>query len=258
MGILSNQFGFEIDETTVKGPRPRWRTAYPGENLYNRLDAIRSLLSAVHPFGAGAGYSGTTAGRWSKGLCLIAPAHPHPPPAIFDWMRRRLSLPMVKPVGARDDAIAFEVAPGSYELTASADGYESNTRTVVVAAGDSVWASIGLMPVAAESDSELEEEASETDSSDPTDIEPDPNSDDATEQAGTDDSLDSASGNPADTGDQSIPRDEEPSDANLPADPVSPVEDEGCSHTGSQNLLMALLGVLWMLRRSSKQDYRLS
>ena len=152
---------------------------------------------------------------------------------------------------------SFEVAPGSYELTASADGYESNTRTVVVAAGDSVWASIGLMPVAAESDSELEEEASETDSSDPTDIEPDPNSDDATEQAGTDDSLDSASGNPADTGDQTIPRDEEPSDANLPADPVSPVEDEGCSQTGSQNLLMAVLGVLWMLRRSSKQDYRL-
>ena len=173
-------------------------------------------------------------------------------------MQRRLSLPMVKAGRRASDAYwSFEVAPGSYELTASADGYESNTRTVVVAAGDSIWASIGLMPVAAESDSELEEEVSETDSADPT-----------------------------------RHRTETPMMQLSKREPMIhlilhrvtrriPVtkpylgmkslrmptyrqtqsrrlRDEGCSQTGSQNLLMALLGVLWMLRRSSKQDYRLS
>ena len=86
----------------------------------------------------------------------------------------------------------------------------------------------------------------------------DETSEDTTEEEGSDDSLDSSSGSPVDSGDQSIPRDEEPSDANLPADPGLPAEDEGCSQTGSQNLLMALLGALWILRRSTRQDCPLS
>ncbi|HQP33951.1 MAG TPA: N-acetylmuramoyl-L-alanine amidase [Polyangiaceae bacterium] len=41
---------------------------------------------------------------------------------------------------------AFELAPGTYTATATADGYEPNSSTRDVVAGQEVWGSIGLKP----------------------------------------------------------------------------------------------------------------
>lgn len=41
---------------------------------------------------------------------------------------------------------AFEIAPGTYTATATADGYEPNSSTRDVVAGQEVWGSIGLKP----------------------------------------------------------------------------------------------------------------
>ncbi len=275
IAALSAQFGFEIDASTVKGHQdhPGASTACPGENLHNRLDAIRSLAAGGVPDDQGPSDPvEPTGGAVVQGVVFDGSVTSTPSATgnlRLDGATIVSSDGESRSARESDAYWSFEVVPGSYEITASADGYESSTRTVVVVAGDSVWASIGLMPVAAEPEPDSEEEGPETDSADPTDVEQEPDSEtepededetseDTTEEEGSDDSLDSSSGSPVDSGDQSIPRDEEPSDANLPADPGLPAEDEGCSQTGSQNLLMALLGALWILRRSTRQDCPLS
>lgn len=43
----------------------------------------------------------------------------------------------------------FDVAPGTYTLTATATGYQAGTKTATVTAGGTTWASIGLDPVGA-------------------------------------------------------------------------------------------------------------
>lgn len=52
--------------------------------------------------------------------------------------------------GVRDgDAYwAFTLAPGSYRITARREGYEDATREVSAGSGETVWASIGLRPLA--------------------------------------------------------------------------------------------------------------
>lgn len=46
----------------------------------------------------------------------------------------------------------FELEPGTYTVTASAEGYEPASTTRTVGAGDEVWGSIGLVPATAMSD----------------------------------------------------------------------------------------------------------
>ena len=76
VGILSNQFGFEIDETTVKGHQDHAgaSTACPVKIYTTVSMPFVASRSAVHPIrGRGRIQRSPAAGQWFKGLCLIAP-----------------------------------------------------------------------------------------------------------------------------------------------------------------------------------------
>jgi len=236
VAVLSGQFGFAIDATTVKGHRDHAgaSTSCPGENLHARLDDIRSVAAGgtvdVIP-----DTTETSGGAVVQGVVYDASITPSPSAdgnVRLDAATISSSDGETRQARSSDAFWSFEVAPGTYEVTASADGYESGSRTVVLVAGDSIWASIGLVPVEVQeqpdSEEESEDEVVDEESSGPTTIS-------------------------QDADDESIPHDEAPSDANMPADPEGTLEDEGCSQTGSQHGLMVLLGLLWCLRLRARR-----
>ena len=253
VAVLSGQFSFGIDEDSVKGHRDHASasTSCPGENLHSRLDDIRNLAAGgVTNPGDGSDPSDPSepdGGSIVQGVVFDASLTATP---SEEGNLRLDGATIVSSDGeslyAREsDAFwSFELAPGSYEITASAEGYVTSSRTVVLEAGDSMWASIGLFPVSSEQDEDSETNNDSTDGV---------NDDGEGQYTGP--FLESSPGRLVEGGAQSIPQDEEPSDANLPTDPEQPEEDGGCSQTGSQNLLMGLLGGLWLVRRRSRIKY---
>jgi MYXO-CTERM domain-containing protein len=147
IGTAALTFGISISSATVMGHRdnPGQSTACPGDNVHGQLDAIRAAATG----GGVLPEPEPTTGR-ARGTVWDL--------SITDQVSESSALG-ARIVGATvtidgesetlsaDDTLwTFDLAPGTYTVSASADGFTTATREVTVTAGNDQWASIGLSP----------------------------------------------------------------------------------------------------------------
>ena len=126
----------------------------PSESSFLRSTAGRDKIAAGIAAGVcsyyGVSCSGTTppSKGWIKGVVYKSPN-----------LTDRISGAAVKlntgqtATSASNGAWSFQVAPGSYTVTASKAGYKTGTSKGTVTAGTETWASVGLTPATAKPDS---------------------------------------------------------------------------------------------------------
>lgn len=230
VGALRDHFDFEINEDTVKGHRDHAgaSTSCPGDNLHSRLGDIRGIAALG---GSGGGSSSTQSGGGATVQGVVYDLSMTSLPS--DAGNIRLDFAVVEVSGGESRAArssdaywAFDLSPGTYQVTASAAGYEAGSRMVTLVAGDALWASIGLMPLL------------ECDTSTPVVDGVD---------AGDDEQSDAQIEEPACV--TSVELDNTDAGVSERPEREEPAEEEGCSQTGLPDSLRVLLMCLWWLRR---------
>lgn len=152
IGLISEYYGITVDETHVKGHRDHdgASTSCPGNHLYDELATLRAIATGdtIPTVDADAGPSslGQIFGVvWDLSLADNA----------ADSDDARLTDAVVSCSCGEEVSVtgsgaswSFELPAGTYTFTASAPGYENAQAAVTVIAGEDVWNSFGLLPIA--------------------------------------------------------------------------------------------------------------
>jgi uncharacterized protein (TIGR03382 family) len=147
LGWLNDNYGIPLTRSYIKGHRQYASTSCPGDRLYGQLDDLvaRANGDPGQDPGGDPGQDPTT------GTMLGV---------VFEDqgvgtanMTIRLPGATVQVSGgggatarAGDALWTLDLPPGTYTVTASADGYQNNSRTCSVFAGTETWCSVGLVP----------------------------------------------------------------------------------------------------------------
>ncbi|MBN2362240.1 MAG: N-acetylmuramoyl-L-alanine amidase [Deltaproteobacteria bacterium] len=152
IGLVARRYGIAVSSSTVMGHRdfPGQSTACPGSFLYARMADLRSIAINGSTTTEPAPTKGTIKGVvWDKSV-TAGPS---------DTGNVRITNATVKlssgaqtTVRAEDAYWYFEIAAGTYTVTATAPEYQQVSREVQVTAGNDVWASLGMTPAPQTSD----------------------------------------------------------------------------------------------------------
>jgi hypothetical protein len=136
---MNDRYSIPLNRTRIKGHRQYGGTSCPGNRLYGQLDDLVSRARNDPGQDPAQGIL--------KGVVFEDKG------SGTDDMSKRIPGAKVQVSGggsatARDgDAVwSLSLPPGSYTVTASADGYKDASRTCSVQAGTEVWCSVGLKP----------------------------------------------------------------------------------------------------------------
>lgn len=145
IGKLATHYGITVSPSTVMGHRdnPGASTSCPGNNLHAHMGQLREI--------AANGTSTPTTGRVQGVIWDLSITSDHA--QSMELGARIPGATVTASDGttatARDgDAYwALDLAPGTYTLTATADGFAPASREIQIAAGGAGWSSMGVAPV---------------------------------------------------------------------------------------------------------------
>lgn len=150
---LHDNYGIPMNRSYIKGHREYGGTSCPGDRLYSQLDDLVARANG----NPGQDPGGDPGSDPSVGS-LLGVVFEDQGVGTAD-MSKRLPGATVQISGAgsataRDgDAYwSFSLPPGTYTVTASADGHQAASRTCSVQAGAESWCSVGLFPDGSGSD----------------------------------------------------------------------------------------------------------
>lgn len=147
IGRIAAHYGIAINTNNVIGHRdnPDQSTSCPGDGLHTKLGQLRSIAA-----GGGTPVAGT--GKL-QGVVWDLSVTTDASQSEATGARRPGATLSVTGGGtttarAGDSYWSFDLAPGTYTVTASLAGYAPASREVQIAQGADVWASIGIAPQA--------------------------------------------------------------------------------------------------------------
>lgn len=148
IGKIANQYGITVSTSTVMGHRdnPGASTSCPGDNLHARLGDLRDIAAAVTGGGVVPVTTGVLQGVvWDLSV-TTAVGESQALGARLPGATITMSDGTVATARAEDAFWSLDLAPGTYTLTARADGYADASREVQVTSGGETWSSMGVAP----------------------------------------------------------------------------------------------------------------
>lgn len=141
VGRLAEHYGINISQSSVKGHRDHSgaETSCPGDNLHTELSIIRDDARAHKEGGTG----------WVMGVVYDASITDSPDAdgnVRLDGATVTCSCGESERVRYGDAYWSFELPPGVYTANIEAPGYAPAKTEFQVTNGETVWASVGLLP----------------------------------------------------------------------------------------------------------------
>lgn len=155
---LSDIYGIAIDSAHVKphGGHSGASTSCPGKNLQAKIPSLlEAAKSGGSPSPGPSPNPSPSPGTLGRAVGVVWDLGTGSSPAETSAKRVTNASVSVdggpaKPVRVTDAYWELDLAPGKHTLSASAPGYASATKSVEVVAGQTSWASIGILPAASD------------------------------------------------------------------------------------------------------------
>jgi hypothetical protein len=149
IGTIAAHYGIAIGSSTVIGHRdnPDQTTSCPGDNLHDLLPDLRQIAG-----GGGGEPPPATTGKvqgvvWDLSITTDA-AQSADLNARIEGATVSVTNGPTTTTRAGDAYWSFDLAPGTYTITANVDGFAPASREVQITSGANMWASIGVAPQA--------------------------------------------------------------------------------------------------------------
>ncbi|MEO1271181.1 MAG: N-acetylmuramoyl-L-alanine amidase [Myxococcota bacterium] len=142
LALLVSEYGITVNAQTLKGHRDHEgsSTACPGDNLHDRLDELRAAALGDPPDPQPGVIRGVIYDR------SVTDSPSSEGNVRLDNATVTCDCGLEATVSPGDAQWSFHVEPGRWTITASAPGYTTSSETRTVAEGETVWASVGLVP----------------------------------------------------------------------------------------------------------------